>query len=387
MFPDGQQYEGDGAAKWTSRPTSECAGWSSGSPSRTLADAIGYRSRSAVAKIESGASELPVSKLLGLSEALDMPVEEILGSSYRGPGAPATRRRSRSGARTAAVVLAGGRSTRNLKNIPNQFTNVLGRPVISYCLETYQNHPLVDDIYVVCPPEWKNVVNAYARRFGIAKLADVVSPGPTGAASAKIGLERILRDGYRESDFVIFQESTRPLVSEEFISRLLRDCMERGTAIACEKASERMQFLRREDGSVEYVDRDSLVRPAVPRRPQHRARQGRLLQGGADLPPLDGEQLRDAHVQPRLRPELLRMRPAKPQGGAPGGHRHPRGHSAQQCRYRLSEPLRMEVPMQKNAYAAFRTRKATWKFPRKKEDGCIHTTRNILSRQNASSTS
>lgn len=224
-----------------------------------LADAIGYRSRSAVAKIESGASELPVSKLLGLSEALDMPVEEILGSSYRGPDAPATRRRSRSGARTAAVVLAGGRSTRNLKNIPNQFTNVLGRPVISYCLETYQNHPLVDDIYVVCPPEWKNVVNAYARRFGIAKLADVVSPGSTGAASAKIGLERILRDGYRESDFVIFQESTRPLVSEEFISRLLRDCMERGTAIACEKAGERMQFLRRDDGSVEYVDRDSLV--------------------------------------------------------------------------------------------------------------------------------
>lgn len=49
-----------------------------------------------------------------------------------------------------AVILAGGVGNRLGAKIPKQFIEVLGKPVLAYTIEEFQNHPEIDRILVVC---------------------------------------------------------------------------------------------------------------------------------------------------------------------------------------------------------------------------------------------
>lgn len=67
-----------------------------------------------------------------------------------------------------------------------------------------------------------------------------------------------LKERCCEEDILILQESTRPLVSEEIVSKALLSCEENGNAIVCESMHDRIQF-RISDGHAEYVDRRELL--------------------------------------------------------------------------------------------------------------------------------
>lgn len=158
-----------------------------------LADAMGYSSRSTIAKIESGENDLPRSKLSKMAQALNVSMDYFLGDGDALPRKPHPGENDSglayapppliSRARNIAVILAGGSSTRNQQDIPNQFINLLGKPMIMYVLEVYQRHPVIDGIYVVCLSGWEAILEGYARRYGITKFAGVV-PGGVAAVFA-----------------------------------------------------------------------------------------------------------------------------------------------------------------------------------------------------------
>ena len=50
---------------------------------------------------------------------------------------------------TAALVFAAGRGTRMGCDVPKQFLELDGRPVLVHTLELFERHPRVDAIYVV----------------------------------------------------------------------------------------------------------------------------------------------------------------------------------------------------------------------------------------------
>ena len=79
--------------------------------------------------------------------------------------------------KNVAIIIAGGIGSRMGQEIPKQFINVYDKPVIIYTLEAFQNHPLVDDIYVVCIDGWHDILRAYSKQFGITKLRNVFSGG------------------------------------------------------------------------------------------------------------------------------------------------------------------------------------------------------------------
>ena len=59
-----------------------------------------------------------------------------------------------------AVVFAGGTGQRmGVKDVPKQFLEVDGKPVIIYTLEHFQNHEEIDEVYVVCVKEWIDYLN------------------------------------------------------------------------------------------------------------------------------------------------------------------------------------------------------------------------------------
>ena len=228
-----------------------------------LADAMGYKSRSTIAKIEAGENEVPESKISRFARVLDTSVDYIKTGIITDSFVSFKRNDSVTPHKNVVIVLAGGKSTRNMQNIPNQFINVLGKPVIVYCLEAYQRHPAIDDIYVVCLKDWEGILEAYAKQYEITKLRGVVQAGGTGILSVRNGIEAI-KEKYTNDDVIIFQESTRPLVTEEIISKLLNACQRNGSAVTCEPSGEYLQFeLSNDDIEAsrhsEYLNRRRIV--------------------------------------------------------------------------------------------------------------------------------
>ena len=221
-----------------------------------LADAMGYRTRSTIAKIESGENDVSQRKLQKFAAVLDTTVEALIGG-YTPPVIAEPVFSVEKKSRTVAVILAGGKSGRNRQNIPSQFIAVQGKPILVYCMEAYQTHPAVDDIYVVCLRGWENIVNAYAEQYGITKLRKLVPGGSSGMLSLKNALDTLSPE-YDRDTVVIIQEATRPMVSTEMISSLLQACWEKGSATVCHRMDEYVQFdISR--GRASYMDRDSVI--------------------------------------------------------------------------------------------------------------------------------
>lgn len=239
-----------------------------GMSQQELADALGYKTRSTIAKIESGENDVTQKKLIRFAEVLDTTVEAlVIGTTSFSSPTPSSINHTSEAAdgtstaehrqRTVAILLAGGKSVRNHQNIPNQFINILGKPVIVYCLEAYQAHPAIDDIYIVCLKGWEQIVTAYAEEYHISKLRGLIPAASSGILSVKNGVDHV-RSQYSNDDIIIFQESNRPMISVDMISKLLQSCYENGCATISQNARDRVQFVYK-DGKAQYIDRDTLV--------------------------------------------------------------------------------------------------------------------------------
>lgn len=224
-----------------------------------LADAMGYKTRSTIAKIESGENDVSQKKLLRFAAVLDTTVEALIAGTAEAEEADVMLEdvAARDGHRNAVIILAGGKSGRNQQNIPSQFINIRDRPMLVHSMEIYQAHAAIDDIYVVCLKGWEDIVKAYARRYRITKLRGLIPGGTTGAASLKNAVGCIRRR-YHPEDTILIQEATRPLVSQETVSRLLQICAEKGSATVCHKMNDYVQF-NVSGAKAEYVERDAIV--------------------------------------------------------------------------------------------------------------------------------
>ena len=224
-----------------------------------LADAMGYKTRSTIAKIEAGKNDISQKKLQRIAAVLETTVETLVaGSTSVDNEAPAlVRPATEDGHRNAVIILAGGKSGRNKQNIPSQFINIHDKPMIVYCMESYQAHPAIDDVYVVCLKGWEDIVRAYARQYRLTKLRGLIPGGSSGIASLKNGIDCIKKH-YTPDDTIIIQEATRPLVNPETISKLLQVCAEKGSATTCHMMNDYVQF-NVSSGKMQYVDRDSII--------------------------------------------------------------------------------------------------------------------------------
>ena len=113
---------------------------------------------------------------------------------------------------TYAIVLAGGSGHRMGQDIPKQFINVYDKPILIYTLESFQNHPMIDEIVVVCIDGWHDVLRAYAKQYAITKLKLIVSGGESGQESIRNGVYA-LEGKATEDDVIVIHDGVRPLVA------------------------------------------------------------------------------------------------------------------------------------------------------------------------------
>lgn len=167
--------------------------------------------------------------------------------------------------KNVAIIIAGGSGSRMGQDIPKQFINVYDKPVIVYTLESFQRHPLVDEILVVCIDGWHDVLSAYAKQFGITKLKKIVGGGETGQESIRNGvyaLEEICAD----DDIVIIHDGIRPLVDAEVLTDVIHVAQKHGNAVTSMPYNEQIFLVdeRDEKTTTKYVRRETVRRVSTP---------------------------------------------------------------------------------------------------------------------------
>lgn len=162
-----------------------------------------------------------------------------------------------------AVIIAGGSGHRMGQDIPKQFINVYDKPVLIYTLESFQNHPQVDVIEVVCIDGWHDIVWAYAKQFNITKLKWIVSGGETVQESIRNGVYN-LEEQCVDDDIVIVHDGIRPLVETAVLSDVILKCQMYGNAVTSLPYNEQIFVVDNEISTVKYIPRESLRRVSTP---------------------------------------------------------------------------------------------------------------------------
>ena len=152
-----------------------------------------------------------------------------------------------------ALLTAGGTGNRMGQDIPKQFMPIDNKPVIIYTMESFQKHPEIDAICVICLKGWNVVLQSYANQYNITKLKWIFD-----------GLVGIKEAGCSDNDIVLIQDGVRPLVSQEIISNNIITCEKYGyavTGLICKEA-----IMEKVDDKVHDIDipRERLVRTQTP---------------------------------------------------------------------------------------------------------------------------
>ena len=79
--------------------------------------------------------------------------------------------------KTAAVVLAGGKGTRLGANVPKQYIDIGGYPLIYYSLKAFQES-VVNDIVLVCgESDREYCASEIVEKYGFTKVKCVTAGG------------------------------------------------------------------------------------------------------------------------------------------------------------------------------------------------------------------
>ncbi|MDH4157593.1 MAG: 2-C-methyl-D-erythritol 4-phosphate cytidylyltransferase [candidate division Zixibacteria bacterium] len=137
--------------------------------------------------------------------------------------------------KVCAVIVAGGSSERFGGEVPKQFIEVHGRPLLSWTISRFEASSVVDQIVVVVAEEYLLFVSErVVDPFGFAKVSKIVIGGVTRPESVLKGLEALPL----ATDFAAIHDGARPLVRPEDIDRVVQTAVRERAAILAVPATD-----------------------------------------------------------------------------------------------------------------------------------------------------
>jgi 2-C-methyl-D-erythritol 4-phosphate cytidylyltransferase len=149
-----------------------------------------------------------------------------------------------------AIVLAAGSGRRMGGDIPKQYMELSGKPVIYYSLKVFQDS-VVDDIVLVVSDEYieycrKEIVE----RYGFSKVTDIISGGRERYDSVRNGLEAC-----ESADYVLIHDGARPLITGGMVKRSIATLEEETGCSVAVKAKDTIKISDENDYGVDTPDR------------------------------------------------------------------------------------------------------------------------------------
>ena len=162
-----------------------------------------------------------------------------------------------------AIVLAGGTGSRVGASIPKQFIEVLGKPLLVYCLEVFEKHKLVDGIVLVCHKDYINLADNYCKQYDISKSLGIVPGGEDFTHSCMNGMD-FLRNTCSRDDNVLIVAGDRPFIADQEIEEAIALSNAHGSGIPVRKCPLCMFMVGKDRSHSSDYQRENLVQIQSP---------------------------------------------------------------------------------------------------------------------------
>lgn len=154
----------------------------------------------------------------------------------------------------AAIVVAGGRGERAGGDMPKQYRDIAGEPMIRPTLRAFLNHTQVTLVQPVIHRDDENLYRAATADLK-KKLSPPVVGGATRQASVRAGLEALAK---RAPKLVLIHDAARPFVSGELIGRAISAGKATGAAVPGIPVADTVKTIDADAHVAETLDRTRL---------------------------------------------------------------------------------------------------------------------------------
>ena len=137
------------------------------------------------------------------------------------------------------IIVAAGKGKRVGGDIPKQYMELCGKPVVFYPLKAMQES-FIDEIIIVVGEGYEEYVKTeIVNAFGLDKVSAIVRGGSERSDSVLNGLRAIPAP---EEAYAYIHDAARPMLDEALLQRLKEDVEIHGTAIASVKAKDTIKL-------------------------------------------------------------------------------------------------------------------------------------------------
>lgn len=155
-----------------------------------------------------------------------------------------------------AVIFAGGSGQRmHSRDIPKQFLEMHGKPIIIYTLELFEKHPEIDAIVIACKEDWIEYLEKLLYKYRIEKVKKIVPGGETGQMSIYNGLVAAQEVSMGEETIVLVHDGVRPLINQKVISDNIESVKIHGSAITTAIVKETILVVNDGEAIINVPDR------------------------------------------------------------------------------------------------------------------------------------
>ena len=138
------------------------------------------------------------------------------------------------------VILAGGTGSRMKANMPKQFLQLRGKPVLHHSLALFLDHlpeyckangvPGPVHVVLVMDPSYQPEYQVFIDRYPEGRLS-FANPGVERQGSVENGLNKLVEVSGGKCEFAAIHDSARPLVTIKEVCDVVSDAKEHGAAV------------------------------------------------------------------------------------------------------------------------------------------------------------
>lgn len=161
------------------------------------------------------------------------------------------------------ILLAGGIGKRMGSDIPKQFLEVQGKPIIVYSIENFERNHQIDGIVVVCIKEWIERLWELVNEYSLGKVKWIIEGGNTGHDSIRNGVF-FLKDKIEDKDFVIVHDAVRPVLPQKAIDEVIHVAHDKGNASSSVACHPPIVYTDDFVSGIKDVDREHVMLTASP---------------------------------------------------------------------------------------------------------------------------
>lgn len=159
-----------------------------------------------------------------------------------------------------AIIVAAGEGKRFGGEVPKQFLEILGKPLIVHTIERFEDCPEIDEIILVLSAAQTRNFSDITEKYDLKKLKKIIAGGATRAESVWNGLMSVNAE---TAEIIAVHDGARPLVTCTEITAAVEKARETGAACLVAPVTETIKEISG-DKILRTIERGNLRRALTP---------------------------------------------------------------------------------------------------------------------------